>query len=181
MRVRAVAHLQPVSILDIVCDMAGKIHNERLLIWTITTCQMVCQSRSQFDANGALEDDKVKQLEYKWHIYITYDAHDCFYNIHHRNYSYYVDYCNTYYLSYSYLNGLDHPWCVIVYHKLGLAVRPDSNKSVDSSSRPIDSSNCSVEKALEIKVLCCFCIILFICIISIIFQVTAVLWTLDPC
>lgn len=44
-RVRAVAHLRPVSIPDIVRDMA------------------VPDDRSQFDVHGALEDDKVKQLE----------------------------------------------------------------------------------------------------------------------
>ncbi len=45
--------------------------------------------RSQFDVHCALEDDKVKQLEYV--LLNTYDAHDLFYYITYITYINYVD------------------------------------------------------------------------------------------
>ena len=49
--------------------------------------------RSQFDVHGALEDDKVKQLESTWYIFATHDAHDFWYFMYYSNYIYYVNYC----------------------------------------------------------------------------------------
>ena len=59
---------------------------------------MIPDDRSQYDVHGALEDDKVKQLEYIWCIFVTYDAHDSWYFVYYSNYIYYVSY--YYYIYY---------------------------------------------------------------------------------
>ncbi len=64
-RLRAVAHLWPVYILDIVRDMAGKDPQRKVADFDRECMPDGVPDRSQFDVHGALEDNKVKQLEYK--------------------------------------------------------------------------------------------------------------------
>ena len=50
-----------------------------------------------------------------------------------------------------------HHYCAIVHYVRGLAVRSYPKESVDSCSRPIDSSNCLVKNLLELN----FCCVLY--------------------
>jgi hypothetical protein len=83
-----------------------------------------------------------------------------------------------FYLSDSHYSYVHH-YCGIVHYVCGLVVRSYSKESVDSCSRPADSSNCLVEKISRANFFVAFCIIQFILIIHIMFHITAFLGTLE--
>ncbi len=99
--------------------------------------------RSQFDVHSALEDDKVKQLEYTSHIeYIRCTLFILLYHLYHLN-----QLCRLtkyFYLSDSHYSYVDN-YCKIVHYVCGPAIRSYPKDSVDSCSRPTDSSNCLVK------------------------------------
>ncbi len=61
-----------------------------------------------------------------------------------------------FYLSDSHYSHVHH-YCGIVHYVRGLALRSYPKESIDSCSRPIDSSNCLVKKLLELN----FCCVLY--------------------
>ncbi len=59
-----------------------------------------------------------------------------------------------FYLSDDSHNSYVHLYCGIVHFVCGLAVRSYPKESVDSCSRPTDSSNCLVKNLLELNFCC---------------------------